>query len=256
MINKARQLSEDHDIIIAAGGDGTIADVIQGILESQKNKKILMGVIPLGSGNAFRKSLRIPKNVRKAFKLLLTGKTKTIDLFEIEGKAASFASIGATADVSREAKGKNLRGLWQHVFTAKEMIHIPQREMTIELYDGMDDSGRSFDYKKLKLDVYDCVIGKTNHFGYSWKIAPNAKIDDGLLDITLFEVSGLKYLLSFPAIYLGTFQKTQKHFKAKNAVIRGKELPIQYHGEYLGKRDEVKIKILPGALTIIQPATL
>ncbi len=253
-VETVRKLCKDHDIIVAAGGDGTIADVIQGIKESGRMKNVALGIVPFGSGNAFITSLGIPRNVARAIKIIKEGKTREIDLIDIEGKAAAFASVGATAQVLVEKLQHNIPGFFGHLLASRIMLNLANYEQEIEIYDGIDDSGREFSHKSLKLKVFDCVLGKVSHFGYNWKVAPEAKIDDGYIDITLFEISGGRYLLYFPSIYFGTFQKTQKHFKAKRIVLRGRDLPIQYNGELFGIQDKVEIKILPCALKIISPA--
>ncbi len=69
-IQTAKSVCADADIIVAAGGDGTIADVIQGIVESERRNEVALGIIPLGSGNAFRISLGIPLNIPKALRTL------------------------------------------------------------------------------------------------------------------------------------------------------------------------------------------
>lgn len=252
-IRTAMSVSASHDVIVAAGGDGTIADVIQGIMAAGKNRDVVLGIIPLGSGNAFRKSLGIPKGVVRSIRVLAQGHTRTIDLIRIAGIPAAFASIGATARVTQQKFQTRIPGLIGHLLASKIMAKLPRIGVDAELFEGVDDSGRLFDQKAFQLQIFDCVIGKTSHFGYSWRAAPLAVVDDGYIDITFFEVSGPRYLLNFPRIYLGTFQKTQKHFKAKRAVFRGRGLPIQYHGEYLGVRDEIEVDILPRAMTVIAP---
>lgn len=254
-IELAKRLSLDHDIIVAAGGDGTVADVIQGIIEAQRGKKVLLGILPLGSGNAFRKSLGIPKNMKKALNLIREGKTREVDLIMIEGKTAGFASIGATAKVTQKKLQAKIFGLFGHLLAGRILLTLPRKESEIELIDGLDDRGEHFEKKILRLKLFDCVIGKTNYFGYSWKAAPKAKIDDSFLDITLFETSGIKYLLVFPLIYFGLYQKKQLHFKVREMILRGEKLPIQYNGEFLAERNEVQMKVLPRALKIISPLT-
>lgn len=252
-IELVKRLSLDHDMIVAAGGDGTIADVIQGIIEAKRGKKVLLGILPFGSGNAFRKSLKIPKNLKKALNLIREGTAKEVDLILIEGKTAGFASIGATAKVTQKRLQHKISGLFSHLLAGRILFSLPRKESEIELIDGLDDRGEHFEKKILRLKLFDCVIGKTNYFGYSWKIAPEAKIDDSFLDVTLFETSGLKYLLFFPLIYFGLYQKTQKHFKARKMIIRGENLPVQYNGEFLAERNEVQMKVLPRALKVISP---
>jgi diacylglycerol kinase (ATP) len=250
-IEKAKKMSLAHTKIVAVGGDGTVADVIQGIIQAQRGRETTLGILPFGSGNAFRKSLGIPKNVKKAVNFLYKGTVREIDLISIEGKTAGFASIGATAKVTEVKLQHKIQGLFGHLLAARILFTIPTEEREIELIDGIDDSGMHFDKKILNIGLFDCVVGKTNYFGYSWKIAPKAKIDDGFLDITLFETSWLKYLLCFPLIYSGFFQRTQRHFKAKKMIIRGQNLPVQYNGEFLGSKDKIECEILPQALKVI-----
>lgn len=252
-VETVKKLCRDYEIIVAAGGDGTIADVIQGIKESGRMQKVALGIVPFGSGNAFITSLGIPRNVARAIKIIKEGKTREIDLIDIEGKAAVFASVGATAQVLVEKLQHNVPGFFGHLLASRIMLNLANYEQEIEIYDGIDKSGELFAQKSLNLKVFDCVLGKASHFGYNWKVAPEAKIDDGYIDITLFEVSGWRYWLYFPSIYFGTFQKTQKHFKAKKIVLRGRDLPIQYNGELFGIQDKVEMQILPRALKIITP---
>lgn len=255
-VETVKKLCKDNDIIVAAGGDGTIADVIQGIMDSGRMKDVALGIVPFGSGNAFITSLGIPKNIARAIKVINEGKTRKIDLIDIEGKAAAFASVGATAQVLVEKLQHNIPGFFGHLLASRIMLKLASMEQEIEIYEGIDDAGNYFDHKKLRLKVFDCVLGKASHFGYNWKVSPEAVIDDGYIDITLFEIPGWKYWLFFPSIYFGTFQKTQKHFKAKRIVLRGRDLPVQYNGELLGIKDRVEMRILPCALKIVSPAKM
>lgn len=253
MIELAEKLSLENDILIAFGGDGTLADVMQGIINSGRQADVLLGIIPLGSGNAVRGSLQIPKQIRKAVKILRTGRPRPIDLIEIGGKIANFVSIGATAVVTHKTSQSKVKGFLGHIFAARVMITHPRQEMEIELFEGKDKKGRAFDRKIMKLKLFDCIINKTNQFGYNWKIAPKARIDDGYLDVTLFDIRAFSYIFNFPLIYMGHYQKILKHFKVKRMIIRGKDLNIQYNGEIMPSRDEIEVRVLPKALSVIVP---
>ncbi len=252
-IELSKRLCSDQDIIVAVGGDGTIADVIQGIIDARKGKEVLLGILPLGSGNAFRKSFKIPKNLKRALSIIKNEKTREIDLIKVEGKTAGFASIGATAEVTQKRYDHKIPGFFGHLYAGRILRSIPRKNVELELFDGMDENRENFDKKILRISIFDCVVAKTSYFGYGWKMAPMAEVDDGYLDITIFETSGKKYLSLFPLVFFGLYQKTQKHFKAREIIVRGKELYVQYNGEMLGLRDEVRMQVLPRALKIISP---
>jgi diacylglycerol kinase family enzyme len=253
IIAAAKKRSLEHEIILAVGGDGTIAHVIQGIIDSGRANEVLLGIITFGSGNAFRKSLGIPKSAKKALHNLYTGEVREIDLIDVIGKMAGFASVGATALVSQKKLQYKIPGLIGHLLASRILVGMRKKKYEIELYDGATDAGEPFDRKLLNLRLLECVIGKTSHFGYGWKAAPLAEIDDGYLDITFFETGWFKFFLCFPLNYFGHLQRTQKHFKAKKMIIRGDHIPLQYNGEYLEAEGEITIKVRPRALKIISP---
>ncbi len=253
-MDRAVAACKDSGTIVAMGGDGTIADTLQGIFLAGKQGDVLFGVIPFGSGNAFRKAFAIPKNPLRAIDHLVEGVPRTIDLMEVEGRVAAFASVGATARVTGEKLRGKVMGVWGHLLAARRLFDTPSDLKTLELYDGYDKSG-PFAAKTITSSFFDCIVAKTNYFGYSWKIAPRAVVDDGYLDISLFEMGPVKYAFLFPLIYLGLYQKRMRHFKAKRVVISGHDLPLQFNGEFLGDRDRLEFRVLPQAIRIVCPPT-
>jgi len=252
-VRLVRDLCPDCEIIVAVGGDGTVADVLQGIREAGREQDILLGIIPLGSGNAFCRSLAIPKNIHKTLRVFHEGKAKQVDLMEIEGRLAGFASIGATAKVTQEKILGRVQGFWGHVLAGTALFRMPPWELEVELEDGIDEQGKPFQQKAFRLKALDCVVAKSSYFGYGWKIAPRASLEDGLLDITFFEMSGFKYVLLLPLTFFGVTQRRLRHVKARKLVLKGKDLPVQYHGEFLGTKDRVEILVRPRAVRVICP---
>lgn len=253
-VEKVRAACRTADIIVAMGGDGTIADTLQGIFEAGKARDVVFGVIPFGSGNAFRKAFAIPKNPLRAIDRLAEGVPRPIDLMEVDGRVAAFASIGATARVTGEKLQGRVQGLWGHLLAGRRLFDTPLDIKRIDLYDGVDTSG-PFAEKVLESRFFDCVVSKTSFFGYSWNIAPRAVVDDGYLDVTLFELGPLKYAALFPLIYFGLYQRRLRHFKAKRVVIQGRAMPIQFNGEFLGDRDRIEFRVLPQAIRMLTPDT-
>jgi len=249
-VDLARKSCEDSRMIVAVGGDGTIADVLQGIFESGHADEVVLGIIPVGSGNAFRKTYGIPKSPGGAAKVLARRAVVRSDVIEVAGRYAGFASVGATAGVTLEKLRHPVQGLLGHLLATWRLFRTPAEEKVVELFDGLDDRGESFARKTVRTRFFDCIVAKTNFFGYSWRVAPLADAGDGYLDVTLWEMGPVGFLLAFPLLYLGLFQRTQRHFKARKVVIRGKALPVQYNGEVLGELDEVTFRVLPKALRI------
>ena len=252
----AARLAVSHPAIVALGGDGTIADVMQGIRRAGREKDVVLGIVPLGSGNAFRKSLLIPKDVRRAVRVLKEGWPRPVNLMEIEGQISGFSSIGATAMVTNTELRHKVKGLWGHVFSGLSLLNLPLWEVTAELEDGVDDFGRAYDRKTVSLSILDVVVAKSNYFGYSFRIAPRASLADEYLDITFFDMRPRRYLMMFPLTYLGLYQRRLLHFKARRMVLHGRDLPIQYHGEFLDILDRVEIRMVPQAIQVIAPRRL
>ncbi len=254
MIDLARRLSLENDVLVVMGGDGTLADVQRGIAEAGRLGDVILGIIPLGSGNGLRSSLAIPKQLRKAVRIIRTGVPKPIDLIEIDGHIANFVSIGATAKATLWKSRSTIPGLIGHALASRTMFTYHRKVQDIELFDGLDDRGRAFDRKSLRLKLYDCIINKANYFGYNWLISPRARLDDGYLDVTFFDIRAYSYAVYYPLIYLGQYQRVLKHAKARRMIVRGEELHIQYNGETMPIRNEVEIKVLPKALRFLTPA--
>jgi len=253
MTAQSERLSRENEILVVLGGDGTIADVMQGIAAAGRLADVVLGIIPFGSGNAFSSSLRIPKNLRKAVRILVRGEPRPIDLISVEGRIANFVSVGATGKVVYLKSQSVVPGLLGHLLAGLSLFATSRDAMEIELVDGLDDRRRTFERKIVRRKFFDVVVNKSNHFGYSWLISPLARINDGYLDVTLFDIRAYTYLLNFPLIYFGVFQKILRHFKVRRIVIRGRELHLQYNGETIETRDKVKMEVVPRALRIICP---
>ncbi len=249
-VEMARSVCNSADLVVAVGGDGTIADVLQGVFESGRQDRVVFGVIPFGSGNAFRKSLGIPRNPFKAIKYVLEGDVFSIDLIKIEDRVAAFASVGSTAAVTGEKLRHSIPGLFGHLLAARKLLFYRRKENTLELRGAVDPEGRQYEQLTVTSRFLDCVIGNSNYFGYSWLVAPQARLDDGYLDIILFEMPPLIYIFLFPLIYFGWVQRKLRHFKAREVVIKGEGLEVQYNGEYLGSLDSVRVKVLPAAIRV------
>lgn len=252
-IETARRLSLANDVIIVLGGDGTMADAMQGIFKAGRQKDVVLGIIPFGSGNALSRSLQLSKTLKQAVRAVKQGTPRAVDVIDINGRIASFVSIGATGLITYRTSQSKIPGFIGHLLASRIIFTHPRHPMAISLFEGCDDAGTRFERKDLDLKVFDVIINKTNHFGYSWLIAPKARIDDGFLDVTVFDIRAITYVWYFPLIYLGIYQKLLKHYKVRRVVITGAELHAQYNGEAIETRDFFEMRVLHKALRVIRP---
>ncbi|MBN2200056.1 MAG: hypothetical protein JW747_09450 [Candidatus Aminicenantes bacterium] len=253
-IRRARELSKTHPFLVVVGGDGTISDVIQGVFEAGTSGRVRLGIIPLGSGNAFRRSLGIPKGAKQALRLLNEGRGKSIDLIRVNKRVAAFINIGATAECGYYAHKYFAPGALGHFLSIWPNLFFPRQRVEVEMWDGKDKNGVPFERLSLSLNMLDCIITKTRYFGYNWKIAPYAVVDDGYLDITFFEMPAPAYVSLAPFIYTGLLQRKLRHYKARKMVLRGLRLAVQHNGEDLPYQDTIELEVLPKALQVIVPA--
>lgn len=250
-VELVKKIAPGLKTLIAVGGDGTIADVLEGLKKAGCLHQTLFGIIPFGSGNAFRKTFAIPKNIIKAIELIQRGYSRSIDLISFEDKVAGFVSVGATAFVTEQKLKSFLPGFWGHVWAGRKILGLKPQRWKLELIDVLDHQGNRLPSLEIEAPILDIVIAKTNYFGYSWLIAPRAHPEDGWLDITLFEMSGPRYIFSLPLIYFGWKQKKLPHFKARSLILKGGQLPIQYNGEFLGWRESITFEVLPQVVRIL-----
>lgn len=244
--NMARKALEEFDVIVAIGGDGTINEIIPGMLFSGKP----LGIIPAGSGNDFIKSVGIPNNIDKAVDMLLRGNTGLIDVGKINGTYfANGVGIGFDAAVNRASYTINhsKRGLFLYFCALlKTLGKYDAVPLTITM------NGDSFDQSAFLL-----TVGNGTTVGGGFKLTPHAKIDDALLDVTLVKPLRIPVLLwHLPKVFRGTIERAKKYAAllrtAKLKVEAAGPVPVHVDGEIYGNGEtRFEIEVVPKALRVI-----
>jgi len=229
-------------IVVAVGGDGSVNDIICGLRHSDTK----LAIIPKGSGNGLARTLNIPLDPAKAIGIINRGRSEKIDL----GMAndiifASNVGVGFDALVARKFSKSSRRGMavysWivtKHLWTYKEW------EWELEV------DGRQFSKKAFIL-----TIANAQQFGYNFRIAPVADLQDGLFDIVIIKkfpklIGGLIAMKAFN----GTLLKSRfvEHYKGKSISIRHKGLTLmQADGDVHSCKEEIRVRILPQALSVL-----
>lgn len=243
------------DLIISVGGDGTVNEIVNGIMKSDNNPTL--GIIPLGWANDFIKSVNIPPDVTQACKILVQGKTKKIDVGVINKKIyfANICGVGFDAEVAQYANQiKNRHPNWRilsafiYIFATIKKLLSPFRCYKVKI---------KIDQQEIQTKILFIAISNGKIYGGRFKITPEAILDDGLLDICLVEEMGrFKYLSIIPKVFKGTHGgiKGISFYKAKEIIVQSSELILaQVSGEVIEGQKKFTITLQPKKLKLIVP---
>ncbi len=225
------------DIIVAVGGDGTINEIAQVLVDSSA----VLGIIPAGSGNGLAHFLKIPFKLEEALNLIKNGEAMCIDTIQLNDRiAVSIAGMGFDARIARQFALDNHRGFFTYFKIAvKEYITFRPRLFQVIT--------NNFIIKERAILL---SIANSNQFGYNTFIAPKASITDGLADITI--VKKIPYSKILRTVVLLFTHKIDKSlyvntYKADQfTVIRetGKYVNIDGEPFKMDKEVHVKVKLL------------
>ena len=237
-------IEEGFEIIIAVGGDGSANDIAQSLV----NTDIVMGIIPVGSGNGFARHLKIPFNICKAIEVINNLKTFRVDTATINDKLfISIAGVGFDALVAEKFASGKRRGFWSYLKkTIREYFNYSPLEYTI-----------SIDNKQIIRKALLISIANSSQFGYNVSISPTASISDGYLDICIIhKMSVYSAATLVHKLFLKNIDKS-KHvevFKVKEARITCNEpSPCHIDGDPVERIREISACIKPFSLNIIVP---
>jgi diacylglycerol kinase (ATP) len=253
-------------LIIACGGDGTISEVANGILNSGKD--VELGILPSGTGGDFRRSLEIPSQSRDAASILRNGRTRRIDVGrvsfvdnysnEVIKYFLGVASCGMSTKVIERVKNggptwlpaNTPRWLGGRISFGASLLQTAMRSEATRVTVQLDDSSEH------QLNIINFCVANARYFGGGMKIAPDAKLTDGKFDvISVGDLSAVKIMTSAPRIYLGSHLSMTEvhHTLAKKIYVRPANrqavIALEVDGELPG-RLPATFQIIPGALRV------
>ncbi|MGE8205317.1 diacylglycerol kinase [Heyndrickxia sp. NPDC080065] len=171
-----------YDIVIAAGGDGTINEVVNGLAEQEYRPKL--GVIPVGTTNDFARALHIPRDIEAATDIIVQGDTIPVDIGKMnESYFINIAGGGRLTELTYEVPSKLKTMLGQLAYYMKGIEMLPSirsTEVSIE-YDGKLFEGEAMLF----------LVGLTNSVGGFEKLAPDSSINDGLFSLIILKKTNL-----------------------------------------------------------------
>lgn len=239
IVNKLDQSFTD---LVIVGGDGTINEAVNGL-----KFDIPVSIIPAGTGNDFIKNIEIGKNIRDRFETALYGAVSRIDLGQCNDRIfVNGVGIGFDGQIVEDMESKRVPLLSGH---AAYYYHV------LRILGGYKE--KPFDYhingENLKKDLILLTIGNGTTFGGGFKLMPDAKLDDGLLEVCeIGKLSGLKRFLNIHRLSNGSHGALKAVNFYRTTELKVEENLLLYahiDGERMGQ-PPYHIKVLPGKLQI------
>lgn len=243
-----------YDGLVAAGGDGTLFEVLNGLYRHQAGRRPPLGLLPLGTGNAFARDLGLrPGDWEKGIALIRAGGLRRVDVGRAqpargEGSWPAFHFlniIGAGLPVDAMRAAEQIKFVGRHAYSLAALwraMQLRSYPLRVEL-----------DGEVIEQDALFVEVSNTRYTGTHFLIAPAARLDDGLLDVTLVRrLSRARLLRLFPTIYRGAHVEHGEVLtrQASSVVISGPSgLELAPDGEIAG-RTPARISCLPGDLEI------
>jgi diacylglycerol kinase (ATP) len=171
-------VEREYDVVIAAGGDGTIHEVVNGIAEQKFRPKL--GIIPGGTTNDFARALQIPRDIGAAVDIITKGDTIPVDIGRINDKYfINIAGGGRITELTYEVPSKLKTMLGQLAYYLKGMEMLPSIKAT--------DLRIEYDGKLFEGEAMLFLVGLTNSIGGFEKLAPDSSINDGLFSLLILK---------------------------------------------------------------------
>lgn len=240
----AAQKGEKYDYIICVGGDGSLNEIVNGVMKLKKKPGI--AVILGGTGNAYATTLKMPKDIRTIARKVIKPKFKKVDLIRIVRPklyAIGFVGFGLDAEVLSMRNWMGISGLKGYIIPFFWMLfkHVKYR---FKIY---------MNGKRYRKRLMQLIISKSPYYGGALHLSPNACIDDGFLDITTFSLSRLDLIRHCKGILWGALKhKKIRYYKTEAVKIRvRRRTPCQYDGKMLNAKQRVyRLKVVPEAIKI------
>jgi len=255
----ARQAGLDgYDMVVAVGGDGTVHEVINGLMQLPEEKRPVLGVVPVGSGNDFAHAIGMPQKADRALLEVLHGEPSLVDIglmTDEHGRKEYFnntAGLGFDAVVTiRSHKLPLLRGFTMYLVAVLQAIIINHNPMKVKIKTDQDE-----------WDENTLMVALCNGYreGGGFLMAPHARIDDGHFEYVLLKSCGrLRMLRLLPEVMRGKHLKF-KHVKhgsvTRFSMVSDRPLYIHLDGEiftnFKSNLHQVTFEILPAALKVVR----
>jgi YegS/Rv2252/BmrU family lipid kinase len=241
----ARFAGSGEPVVIAAGGDGTLNEVVQGLAGTQT----VLGVLPAGTMNVFAREMGIPfDSLERALAVIENGHIRDVDLFEANGRPfVQMAGVGFDAQVIEQTtwESKKLLGPLAYLLAAVKVLGEQPPKMEVVCADGRREQGVAV------------LAGNGSLYGGHFRFFRNADNRDSKLDVLIYKEAGYKLVLdSLRGLALGGIDMLESVscFQSGDFTVRAdREVPIEVDGEWIGRSAEIRFRESAGRLRVFAP---
>lgn len=255
-----RELAHDfalrgYEVVVSVGGDGTLGEVADGLRDTQT----ALGIIPLGSGNGFARHVGIPMSVPAAIRLLNTAVVRPCDYGLANDRFfISTCGTGFDATVADDFTRSGHRGFRTYLrYSVRDAFSFRPERVSFMSPDGSPSPLEG------EHAAYLVNFANAGQWGYGAAIAPQARVDDGLLDVTLvsrWAPVGLPGIVTRMFVggmanspFVTAFTATDLILHRQSATGATDSIPFHIDGTPVDMPADVRIRIVPGALRILLP---
>jgi diacylglycerol kinase (ATP) len=251
-VEAAREWREG--LLLVAGGDGTVNDVINGLGQAGFPDGVTLGLLPAGTGNDFAATLCVPENPDEAEGVIRQNRVRTLDVARArsEGVGERFfinvATGGLGAEISDANEGE-LKERWGKLSYLRASLEVARDFDVREIKLWLDGEARD-------IRAVNMAVGNCRYAGGGWLAAPRANPEDGLLDLVVIEDVGLPDVLALAPTALAKSDYLDKEgvYFARAREIRVETSPpgldFTVDGEIIGD-EPVEFYVIPRALKVI-----
>ena len=247
-----RAVAEGAELVLSAGGDGTVMAVARGLAHSD----VPLGVLPMGTGNLLARNLDLPRELRAALDVALDGRSRRLDMgllsTGLDGQPEGFAvmaGMGFDAAMMADAPvGLKAVAGWA-AYVVSGARHLRDRPLTVELQ--VDDRG------PLRRSARSVVVGNVGTLQAGLRLMPGAAPDDGLLDVVVLSPlrlrDWLRVLVRLASRRPGADPDVERFQGRRVQVQACGAHPLQLDGDPAGATDLLVVQVDPGALLVRVP---
>ena len=244
-----RAVADGYDLIVSAGGDGTLNEIVNGIAE--QNSQCRVGIVPLGTGNDFARSIGLPAKVDECLEIIARGKTRAIDLVRVKSDEVRYfvnVSAGGFSGVVDEKLTTEIKKNWgplAYLRGAAAALPELRAYKTTIVFD---------DAETIATNLYNVIIANGRYVAGGIPVAPEAILNDGAMDVFLIpEKPAAELTVLIAQILLGKHMGNDAIIYRRAAKVAVNSKPgmwFNVDGELVGNEPAL-FEVMPGAMQFI-----